>query len=210
MAFPTTAVLDNFDRANGGLGANWSGPVINGNGRMAIISNQVQPGAAGADDYYNVATYAECEVYCDMPALPAANKIAWIMARIVSPNVANATDGYEIDYTYKTTTDTIQVYRIDNSSWTQLGATISQDFSAGDSLGMEIAGGTITPYRKTGGSWAALSARSDATYSAAGYIAFGGDDVTSMRLDNFGGGTIVAAGGSIAPHADHYARMRKS
>lgn len=45
----TTIATDNFNRADGPLGAHWK--TVSGNGTPRILSNQVHPGAVGTDSY---------------------------------------------------------------------------------------------------------------------------------------------------------------
>ena len=73
MTFPTTSVLDSFDRADGGLGSNWSTPTfVTG----FNISSNVAFGATTANiQYYNVATYgADFEIFADVSNLPGSGE----------------------------------------------------------------------------------------------------------------------------------------
>ena len=212
MAFPTTSVLDAFNRTNGDLGAGWTSPIYPGADDWSIVSNVAVPDSwvspVFADDYWNAATFGpNSEAYADMPTLPQDYCQDWVSCRLASEG-GSSLDGYQVQYLYIASgTDQIYILRLEGASNTQLGATISQDFSNGDSLGIEAIGSAITAYRKTGGTWASLGSRTDTTYTAAGHIGMGGDDSTSL-LDNFGGGTVAAAGGQ-PPRSMHQFRLRR-
>lgn len=189
MAFPTTSVLDNFNRTNSGtLGSSWTAVFNN----LSVSSNQCAGTNAGDNgSYYNVANYGpNMEVYCDIPTMPASGEFITLWGRDDEVNI----NLYYLLFSRSAGTDEVALFRVDGGAATQLGATISQEFSAGDSVGMSIIGSTLTAYRQNGGTWASLGTRTDTTYSAAGYVGLlvvG----TTARIDNFGGGTEVAASG---------------
>lgn len=197
MAFPTTSILDNFNRAdNTSLGANWS-TLANDFGPtgVGVSSNQVYNTNARYSSYqhmyYNVATYgADCEVYMSIPTNPGVpDGDVSVCCRVKDPGTSTW-DGYEF-YHYSTSSILI-MRRIDNAVATTLGANYSQAVSSGNKIGIEMIGSTITPYYHNGTSWSALATRTDSTYAAAGYLGFymPGDDLT-QRFDDFGGGTIT-------------------
>lgn len=194
-AFPTQGVIDNFNR--GSLGTNWTTLL----GTIDIVSSTVLgcSSAPGIGEY-NVTTYgADSECYFTITTVPGTDQYVSALARMTTLSIAT-TDGYMVRVYKRTTTDEWEIHRIDNATATQLGATMTQEFAANDSVGIEVAGTTITAYFKTGGSWSAVGNRTDATYGAAGYLgAIFGD--TTGRVDDFSGGTIGAGGGTIARQA---------
>lgn len=195
-AFGDAGVVDQFNRANSGdLGASWNSGYFGG-AALAITSNEVSGSSGYQEDYYNVATYATAEGWYTIATLPGAGAVCYLDIRIANPGGATL-DSYETVYTQAAGTDTVQVYRVDTGSPTQLGSTINQDFAAGDGLGLSATGSTIEVWRRSSGTWASLGSRTDSTYSAAGYIGIGLQNATA-RLDDFGGGTYVAGGGGAA------------
>lgn len=198
MAFPTTGVLDAFTGANGTSppNANWTEPLFEGDGGLQIQGNQAtSDNASFGDSYWNPGTFGpDSEAYITISTLPASGFIIYLMIRGVSPGVAGI-DGYYLELVKNPGTDDVSIWRYDDGVSTQLGAAISQEFSTGDALGFEAIGSTIAAYRKPSASaWASLGTRTDSTYSAAGYLALG-CQATTVRLDDFGGGTVVVAGG---------------
>ena len=174
MAFPTTGVLDSFTRANVGPppSASWSYPWYPGDGGTQVFSNQCRSKANYGDAYWNVGTFGpSSEVYCTISTLSPTNYIVYINLRTINPN-SSTLCGYYIRYT-NAATDTVQFYRVDDTVETQLGATISQDFSNGDGIGFDAVSSTLTAYRQSSGAWSSVGSRTDATYTAAGYIGCG-------------------------------------
>jgi hypothetical protein len=203
-AFPSTGILDNFNRANenplsnaGSLGA----PITAGSlEKFKLVSNALQDdsladGGGSSQVYWDAASFGPgSEVYFDLSTLwQASGSDGWCICHIASPG-ANL-DGYVFYFSWSTgTTWDISIQRSDNGAWTELESG-STTLASGDSVGLECtASGILTMYRKTGGTWAALSpTASDTTYTS-GFVGFskGFHDTTSI-VDNFGGGTIVAA-----------------
>jgi hypothetical protein len=188
VAFPTTTLKDDFNRANGLLGASWT--TMSGANPPRITSNQGgNNGASGAyvGAVYNVATYgADCECYVTVPVV--ADYIG-VYARMTS---TGSTDGYQASWAGSALT----LQRNSGGGQLEIGsATVSQ--VNGQKLGIECIGSTIKVYTDTGGGWVERISASNGTYSAAGYIAFDLYDVSAVtRIDDFSGGTIVGGGGS--------------
>jgi len=191
MAFPTTAVIDAFTRVDAAtLGASYS-MFYGGPDTHSISSNRALTPLSGTwtGDYYNVSTFGPaCEIYFKIVAGAASPH--YPCARIVDPGTGTP-DGYCVDINSSANTHYIQ--RIDNGVTTSLGASISQAIANGDSVGLECSGSSISFYYKSGaGAWSNLASRTDATYAAAGYLAWC-DLNQNNTYDDFGGGTIAAA-----------------
>jgi len=207
MPFPTTAVIDNFNRADGQAsftGGGWTNQIEGANsGTLTIVSNQLAVFSNGAGEassaWYNTSTYgADCEVYCTVPVKAGAGNPTELYARVQSPGSA-AIDGYRVRLWDDAGTDFFDVSRTDNGANTVLGATISQEYAAGDSFGMSIIGSTIEVwYKPSAGAWTSLGTRTDSTYSSAGYLGVGMWFSTG-RVDDFGGGTVVGTLPSDTP-----------
>lgn len=203
MAFPTTNnILDNFNRADGAIGSNWSlGHSYAGINFMTISSNQARP--QGSDYiiiYWNPATYGpNIEAYVTLPVQTTiSNDGPGLYARLVQVGTGTL-DGYELSF--ENSGHSWNIYRVDNGVNTKLGATVDPSTSNGDKGGLEIIGSTIKGYKYSGGSWTEVISRTDTTYSAAGYFGlYGGSDDANYRLDDFGGATL-AGSASVSPSA---------
>jgi hypothetical protein len=199
VAFPTTSVLDNFDRANTGPppSASWTGDASMAAAECKVISNTVAANASNGFDYWNPTTYGpDSECFMDIPTKPGSGQYAAVYVRFDPPG----NNGYEVELDVAAGTDSVLIFRCDNTVFTQLGASISQEFTAGDSLGLEMIGSTLQAYRKSG-TWSALgTTRTDGTYTVAGNLALQFGDTTA-RGDNFGGGTVVVSSDTLMAQA---------
>lgn len=197
MAFPTTGVLDTFDRANGGLGSNWSDEPFNDSvgGSFAIFSNRIDI-ATGVycSAWYNAATYGpDTEVYIDVDV--ASNNFTWLTLwlRISSPSASASTgDGYGVEISWD---GNLAFYRMDNGVSTDLGDQAVSALSDGDGFGASMIGSTLQAYRRQSGVWSTFGTPVvDSTYSAGGYLGISSYDAAGAAFyNNFGGGTVVPA-----------------
>ncbi len=188
MAFPTSAVLDTFNRANESPATGWTdGPDGGTYGNIQVVSNQGASVTTDAWSYWSASTPGpDCEVYGTYAAISAALELYCRMGPIGAASV----DGYVV----VSDATNIRMMRMDNSVNTILGANIAQALSAGDSFGMDIIGSTLNAYYKaSAGSWGtSIGNRSDATYSSAGRLGVYMPN-TTQRLDDFGGGDYVSS-----------------
>ena len=191
MAFPTTGVLDNFNRSNEGPppSASWSTPT--GANGLEVVSNVCPADTSPGWGIWNPGTFgAASEAHCKANVAIADGKYLNLLVRGADTGALNTTDGYYAK-AHESFGGKFYIYRLDNGASTQLGATVEQTVSAGDYIGIEAIGTAIKGYYKaSGGSWAEIASRTSDTYSAAGYI---GLAVYFGSADDFGGGTVVAA-----------------
>jgi hypothetical protein len=203
--FPTTGLLDDANRADDATpppGAGWGGMLYSAGGQFQVLTNQFAPlGGGTSTDYWGTLFGTDQEAFVDIATKSTVNGSAtFVDLRVVAPGTS-AWDGYEIETIVVAGADECRIYRVDNEAWTQLGAMVNQEFASGESLGGEAIGSALTLYRKSAGSWASVLSRTDATYApASSYIGMGSYEAstTEFRLDNFSGGTVVAAGGGFA------------
>jgi hypothetical protein len=191
MAFPTTGVLDNFTRGDAAtLGASWLEPQWPAHDAPAIASNTVkEANASGASSANWNATFGPAsEALMDVSVRGGDSISIWL--RVNNRNSSSIT-GYQ----FVVIGTSWQIWRIDSSSvFSQIGTGITQTLSVGDSLGAEAIGSALKMYYKpSGGSWTQKRSETDATYTTSGLIGFEISAVDGVtRLDNFGGGTVVA------------------
>lgn len=199
--FPTTPILDSFNRADGAVGANWTllGGFANG---LNVSSNQVTAAAAGGGAmYWNVATYGgDCEVYVSVPTLPGtAAFFIRLYLRVQNPGSTTARNGYFVEWDWQVggTTDNWKLFRQDNNANTQLGSTVTSfpNLVAGDKIGLQANGNVLTVWAFHNSAWTPVltyDTSGDGTkYTTAGNIALQIRD-NVIRGDDFGGGTYVA------------------
>lgn len=202
-AFPTTGLLDNFNRANEGPppSTNWTGPVQTGEEGLRVVGNQCDDSTdtAKAGSGVWVGDFGpDSECFSTIAVVPTSTQGQAHFLRVVSPNTAGV-DGYLSAYINLVAGiyNSYLSYRLDNNAYTQLGANDAlTTLGVGDDVGAEMIGSAIKVYRRVGaGSWTeeTTAARTDSTYTAAGRIGLRLDN--QPEADDFGGGTVAAAEG---------------
>ncbi len=187
-AYPRTGVLDSFARAAGPLGANWQSPGLQDGGTVAIKSSG-QTGISGgaATATWNTSFGADQEAFLTVPTLPAANGFIQVAARVSTQNAATVSC-YFVRVTPATGAWDLRV-KLNGGGSSSL-KTFNAPFAAGDGLGMQLTGTTITVFRKAGAAaWSVVGSATDNSITGGGYTSFTLSDTTA-RGGAFGGGTI--------------------
>ena len=194
MAFPTTSVLDAFTGTNGDdlptYSGNWSQTA--GIANLEIQSNSATATSNGTNNsnYWNASNFGpDSECYVTISTKHGTGNAVVCGVRHQQETSGATIAGYWIYSLTNTGTDQYTLERLDNGVITQLGADFAQEITAGDSIGIEAVGSTLTAYYHNGSSWSSLGTRTDSTYSGAGKLLLFCSD-TSARLDGFGGGTV--------------------
>lgn len=201
MAFPTTPILDDFNRADGALGANWTNPIEAGNPAPTVFSNAaVGTGSVFNDAYWNPSTFLNVEVYCSIPAAATSWAVGLLYAR--TNNEGPSTNDYKLVFH---STDGLNIYRqiggVDTGPLASDAATLAV---AGMKVGMRVtnvgADIFLEIWADTGSGWTLRASATDTgaiasfpAVAAAGHIGFDlyGDGASLTRsIDNFGGGTV--------------------
>ena len=200
MAFPTTAVIDNFNRTEDPLsqGGAWTSPMVSGSDPLETNGTICQNLSLHADAYRTTASAADCEIYCTIAQVGATGDRLYLWLRIQDPTLSTQ-DDYTLTLDKEAGTDVVRFYRGDDLAGTQLGADVSIEVSAGHKLGFEAIGSTLAAYHHNGTSWSQLATRTDSTYGA-GHIGFGLTDSSgsAWQIDDVGGGDVVSGGGFSA------------
>jgi RHS repeat-associated protein len=186
--FPSTGILDNFNRADGALGSNWTGPVWPSDSPDQIISQRMAPPGSGwGDDYWSAQQFgADQEVYYTLAALGNGNSSEPLVRVQNSGTGSLRAYGLYVD----DAGDTLQIFRVENTSETPIGAAASVTIGAGDQIGLRAVGTTISAWhRPSGGSWTQVVSVTDSTVTGPGYVGIALDS-GSVRIDDFGGGTV--------------------
>jgi hypothetical protein len=177
-------VLDNFNRANGGLGANWSGTTSG----YSISSNQNLVGAGG-DIYWRTAAFgANQEAYTTLSTIKAGStEIDLILKAQSSTTYA----GGLIEVWYNPANSRVQVWTYaSGQGWVQRGADLAVTFAAGDRFGAQaLSNGQVRVYKN--GTLLGTRDTTGWTYAAnGGYVGLWMVDANTSRLEDFGGGTL--------------------
>lgn len=196
MAFPTNGVLNSLQ--GGSLSGNFTTPAIGQS--TAIVTDSsgafTTVSSTGAT-YWNPGMFgADQEVYITWATV---NLLVQLELRVTNPGGTSSPNLN--DYAVNVTASTWQLYRTVNNATTQINSGSYATLVAGDGVGLEAIGTTITLYTKRGaGAWTSVAATTDSVVTGAGYIGFlAQSNVT--RVTNFGGGTVgaVAANSGFLP-----------
>jgi hypothetical protein len=171
------AVTDDFNRADGGLGANWTSsrfvsnpPLIASNkavGGFALggISSAIYTGSAFTNDQYSKAVIA---------TIGAGDPSVWVRAE--SPG--NAVTGYYAEFT---SGSQVQIFK---STATSLASTAISVLIAGDVIELRVIGTTLSAYLN--GALLVQTTDSDHASGSPGFQL----DITATSIDSWEGGNL--------------------
>jgi hypothetical protein len=197
-AFPTTGVLDNFDRADEDP-LYYSGKWATGSDDdLKVVSNYCESGhsAGSSNSWTNSKFGPDSEAYVTVISKPDLTGDYIEVGIRLNGDAINggSTEGYTARFIENTAgTDTVQIYRIDGvGGFTQLGATTNQEISTGKVIGISAIGNTITAYYDG----SAVLSVSDSTYTRANYaglrIYYTTGHSGIIKVNDFGGGSIIS------------------
>src|SRR5215204_5547888 len=129
--FPTTSVLDDFNRANEGPppSASWGGVIASGQGGLKVVSNKVTWNAS--DDgtgYWGTQFNANQDAFVHLTDITGSS-IILLYARLLSPGTASP-DGYFVRYDASGSDSSI--YRMDDGTGTLLVGLGANSLNSGD------------------------------------------------------------------------------
>lgn len=189
MPFPTTPILDNFNRANENPVTGWTDVI----GGMQIVSNAITGDSPGffCAASYNTTMTVPMEFY-----ITAVNEIGtgavpqWHYLTVW--DAVNGFRGYDI---IPNIPDSASFFiRRDDigSNTTMVTATVTGgNLTNGDSFGVQVltSGDHLVWYKRAAGSWVQVGAFKDATYTS-GKCFLQTDSVATGIFDDFGGGQM--------------------
>lgn len=208
--FPTTPIIDDFNRANQGppASANWSlgfAEELQGIEEPGhrVVSNQLaNVGGDINQNWWNAEQFGpDCEAY--ITVVNATNVIAVGLAARLTNIDGFSSDGYyvQVNASGGGVNRTYQIIRIDGGTLTFLANDSEFDVGpmTGNKYGIKIVENTIQLWADLGDGWVVKLATEDATYTSAGFLGIVTECSSSLscRWDDFGGGTI---GGSYNPY----------
>jgi cell division septation protein DedD len=180
--FPSTGVLDAFNRANGPLGPPWGGATS----AYSLSSNQLRPDTQG-DIYWTGATFGPSqEAFVTLATVPASGSEIDLILKAQS--ASSYTAGL-VEVLYDPLAKQVQVWTFAPAQgWVQRGGTLAVALTSGDRFGARAAAdGTLTVYRNaTALGTVSLSGWPFAT--SGGAIGLWVENAPNARLDDFGGG----------------------
>ena len=212
MAFPTTSVLTSFPGADEdplSEGGAWAASTIRlasaTIGRCRLLSNVAAhpvDGNFAGESVWATQYAADQECFATITALPTAGTNGYaVWVRIQSEGTAGA-DGYMLSYNR---TIGLRIFKMLNSAVTQVGTTTDAgDLAIGDSIGISGEGTTIKAWRKpAAGAWSNTITETDSNVTGAGKIGVLISAGSSVRVDDFGNGEVVAGVDVIPLRSQH-------
>jgi hypothetical protein len=173
---PTTVATDDFNRADGGLGANWT----TGNGSNPAIASNVAGGAGVTYSmaFWNANAFND-DQYAQVQKAAAADYIACAVR-------ANATSGGNC---YANFINSSNFHKLVNGTWSQFTALTGA--SNGDTIRIEVEGTTLR--HKVNGVTTQTTTDASLSAGAAG-VAFYSN---TSKVDNWEGGNMADATGGV-------------
>src|ERR1700691_2453746 len=172
-------VSDNFNRANGGLGSNWT--TLGGTTAPQIVNNTAQPGSAGTlnSAYWSASTFGSNQY----AAASFPNSSGTNYGPAIAVRLSNST-GYFL--WYGNSDDTVSIWRMDSSSsWTELKASAELTVSPTDVWQLQAVGSTLTGYQN--GKQVVTTTDSNYTTGAPGIWMY----YATNQITNWSGGDVA-------------------
>jgi hypothetical protein len=199
MAFPTTAVYDDLNRADGAIGANYTTDVFAfGGAGLQIASNQLAGAASSRNGWRNTASHTGIvENYADITGVPTGS--GYIEVGLAFGPGASSADAYSVDYEAGSG---FTIYRVTNGAYTQLGSyNNTYTPTTSDKMGIRHndSTGLIELFLYRSGAWdsSAFMSATDTTHSGAKVLYYYISGV-GTAIDNLGGGTEVGASAPVS------------
>lgn len=187
--FPTTSILDDFNRPNGVLGSNWNGFT----GSYRIVGNQVDVRRNGPI-YWKDAFGVDQEAFVTLSTVDLAGGEQDLLLKVQGQYGPNWGEGViEALYDAGSNTVTVWTFRLDTLQWYSY-APIAVTFADGDQFGARaLSTGEVVIYKngiEVG--YVTLNAADQAFFnSKGGYIGLWFIDARDAFLDDFGGGDVT-------------------
>jgi len=195
MAFPTTAVLDDFNTgASQNLTARsgWGATAMLGLTTYATDSVPTKAASSSTGGNFWGTSWADAEAWMDVTTYNPSLETLTLCARITDTNAGTLTY-YGVNMSNGVTTD-FQIIKVIAGARTAIGVLNSQTVGAGDSVGISVIGTQITSYYKaSAGSWTQMDTVSDSSITGSGFIGWRAHQAVLQEINQFGGGAPVAS-----------------
>ena len=188
--FPSTGILDNFNRPNQILSAStsWLEGIT---GEWDVASSHAQPTTTGPNAaMYNVDFTSDQEAYFTVITKPTINDTT-SLGFFLRMNTT-AKNGHMVTLVTESGSDVVRIWTVTGGIGNQLGVDFPCEFGVGDKFWAKAVGNIITVYRLASGSsvWVQVAQLSNALYIQGGKIGIYGSGNTGA-LDDFGGGSLT-------------------
>jgi len=184
-------VSDNFNRANGGLGSNWT--TLSGTAAPQIVSNTVQPSSSGTlnSAYWSANTFGSNQY----AAASFPNSSGTHYGPAIAVRLSNS-KGYIL--WYGNSANTVSIWRMDNlSSWTQLKGSARLTIAATDVWQLQAVGSTLTAYQN--GKQIITTTDTHYTTGAPGiWMYYAGNQITNWSGGDVASAPTYSVGGTVS------------
>jgi hypothetical protein len=186
LGFPTTGVLDTFDRSDGAIGEDWEGATSG----YVIASNRLKLGGGENAIFWRTSAYgADQEVYVTLVSVDEDG----VEQDLLLKSQSSSTWGNGVlEVLYSAAGHRVEVWTFTmGQGWAKRGADIEVTFADGDRFGARaMADGKVEVYRN-----GVKVGESDASgwpyHASGGYTGVRYIEAADVLLDDFGGGTVV-------------------
>ncbi|KPV52896.1 hypothetical protein SE17_12740, partial [Kouleothrix aurantiaca] len=190
-SFPTTSVLDTFNRANGGVGGGWEG--LTGSSYYKVASNKLDVQIGGPLVWKPTSFGTSQEAFVTLATIDTKSPSQGVLLKVQPGSLS---DSGAISVVYDAVAKAVRVSTLrtgQNGAWT-LYKNSAATFANGDVLGARAgADGTVKIYKN--GTLLATVTLSNADQqffnAKGGKIGIWTIAASKALLDDFGGGTIV-------------------
>lgn len=196
MGFPSTSLLDTFNRPDenpttrfdDGMGGIANGQIVN---HAVQHVPDVWVETFWADSRYG----PDAEAWGQLETTPNQNGDA-VHLYVRASGATTMVSGYKLTWLFQgnTESDSLEIFRSDEATLTQLSIISGFHMAAGDRLGFRVVGSLLTAWHQpVNGTWTEITHASDSTYTGSGSIGFGIDNqgTAQIRISEFGGGTVT-------------------
>lgn len=221
MSFPTTPIIDDFNRSDEDPlsdGGSWvTSSQWWGNG-LRLVSNEAVPPSGGTGGSFRSSQIGpSAEIYCTVTQVPVDFQ-DYVSLELfeTDTSISSSPDGYEARLEREgsfgsPTTIRIRLVRWSSGSLTYLQTVSGLSLSDGVKFGMVVDAGVIGVWLDTGSGWTEQFSVNDGTHSGPFYPLLALESGSSggtppfgnVKVDDFGGGTIVPTpGGTCVSNKD--------
>lgn len=187
--FPTTAILDTFNRPNGNLGSNWRGATSS----YRISGNKVDVRRDGAI-YWKTPFGSNQEVFVTLTNIDPAGFEQDLLLKAQGQYGPNWGEGViELQYYAASNTVELWTFRLDTLTWQSYGS-IPVTFANGDQFGARaLSNGTVIIYKNgVEAGYFTLNAADQAFFNPkGGHIGLWFINAGNAFFDDFGGGSLL-------------------
>ena len=192
-SFPTTGILDTFNRANEDPLANGTWAVLKtGVPALKLVSSAIQPSAQfGAGSYWTPSSFGpNAELYATVPTFDTISDLIDLALR-TSGAGGSSISGYEANFERRASGVRVSISKHVTNTVTLLTDLVEvSSWALGDGIGFSARDSRLTAWVRLSGVWQAVVSVHDSTLTAAGHSAIRiYTSAGSTILDDVGGGT---------------------